>query len=104
MIVSVLMFYLKNHMSSYSLFQNLGIRSKTLYLFIGTELAVCMILALIGGCILGNVILFVCRIAIRNGFNGAILLENITVKSYLLTLLVSFLVYLISAMATHDVY
>ena len=104
LIVSVLMFYLKNHMSSYSLFQNLGIRSKTLYLFIGTELAVCMILALIGGCILGNVILFVCRIAIRNGFDGAILLENITVKSYLLTLLVSFLVYLISAMATHDVY
>lgn len=59
LIVSVFMFYLKNHMSSYTLFVNLGMRSMTLYLFVGMELLVCTIIALVAGSIIGNGILAV---------------------------------------------
>lgn len=104
LIVSVLLFYLKNHVKNYALFINLGMRSKTLYLFVGIELLSCIILSFAGGVILGNLILVICRAVIQRGFDGAVMLESITIKTYLLTLLVSFLVYLVSAMATHDVY
>lgn len=98
------MFYLKNHMSSYTLFVNLGMRSMTLYLFVGMELLVCTIIALVAGSIIGNGILAVCRIVIRRGFGGTISFHRITAKTYLFTLLVIFLIYLISAMATRDIY
>lgn len=104
LIASVLMFYLKNHMNSYQLFQNLGIRSKTLYLFLATELFGCILVSLIGGFLLGNVILLLGRMMIQRGISSSAVLESITIKSYLLTILVSFFVYLISAMATHDIY
>lgn len=104
LIVSVFMFYLKNHMSSYTLFVNLGMRSMTLYLFVGMELLVCTIIALVAGSIIGNGILAVCRIVIRRGFEGTISFHRITAKTYLFTLLVIFLIYLISAMATRDIY
>ena len=104
LIVSVLMFYLKNHVKNYALFLNLGMRTRTLYLFVGIELVSCMLISLVGGCILGNVILLACRAIINSGFDGTIVLESVTIKTYLLTLLVSFLVYLVSAMATHDIY
>ena len=92
LIVSVFMFYLKNHMSSYTLFVNLGMRSMTLYLFVGMELLVCTIIALVAGSIIGNGILAVCRIVIRRGFEGTISFHRITAKTYLFTLLVIFLI------------
>lgn len=104
LIVSVLIFYLKNHISSYALFQNLGIRSRTLYLFIGAELLTCIVFSLLGGYLFGNIVLFLCRSLITGGLKGAVVLEHVTVKSYLLTFLISFLLFLISAMATHDIY
>ena len=104
LIVSVLMFYLKNHVKNYTLFLNLGMRSRTLYLFVGIELVSCMLISLVGGCICGNMILLASRALITSRFAETVVLSDITVKTYLLTLLVSFLVYLVSAMATHDIY
>lgn len=104
LITSVLLFYLKHHIKNYALFINLGMRSRTLYLFVGVELLSCIILSLVIGIVLGNVILILCGAVIRNGFEGGITLEAVTGKTYLLTVAVGFLVYLISAMATHDIY
>lgn len=104
LVVSVLIFYLRHHVSSYALFQNLGIRSRTLYLFIGAELLTCIVFSLLGGYLFGNIVLFLCRSLITGGLEGKVVLEHVTVKSYLLTVLISFLLFLISAMATHDIY
>lgn len=104
LVVSVLIFYLRHHVSSYALFQNLGIRSRTLYLFIGAELLTCIVFSLLGGYLFGNIVLFLCRSLITGGLEGKVVLEHVTVKSYLLTFLISFLLFLISAMATHDIY
>lgn len=83
---------------------NLGMRSRTLYLFVGIELLSCIMISMIGGSILGNLILVLCRIAIGKAFHGTLVVGGITIKTYLLTLLVSILVCLVSAMATRDVY
>lgn len=104
LIVSVLLFYLKHHVKNYALFLNLGMRSRTLYLFVGIELLSCIVISIIGGSILGNLILVFCRLAIGKAFHGTQVVGGITIKTYLLTLLVSFLVFLVSAMATRDVY
>lgn len=104
LIVSVLLFYLKHHVKNYALFLNLGMRSKTLYLFVGIELVSCIVVSIIAGSILGNLILGICKTAIERGNGGAMVLGSLTIKTYLLTLLVSFVVFLISMMATHDVY
>ncbi len=104
LVTLVLLFYLKHHMKNYTLFINLGMRSRTLYLFVGAQLLSCIVVALVAGTVLGNVILFICRTVIRKGFEGSIVFQSVTGKTYLLTLFVSFLIYLISAMATHDIY
>lgn len=104
LIVSVLIFYLKNHISRYTLFQNLGIRSRTLYLFIGMELMVCLLVSLAGGYLVGNMVLLACRSVIRQGLQSAVTLGTVTIKSYLFTFLVFLLILLVSAMATHDIY
>lgn len=104
LITSVLLFYLKHHIKNYALFINLGMRSKTLYMFVGVELLSCIIISLVTGMVFGNIILIICSTVIKRGFEGTIVLEAVTVKTYLLTVVVSFFVYLISAMATHDIY
>lgn len=104
LIVSVLMFYLKNHMKNYALFINLGMRSQTLYLFIGVEILSCIILSIVGGCLFGNLLSFLARKLIEKGVGQAVVLNGISVKTYLFTLLISVLLVLVSAMATHDIY
>ncbi|MGN1166706.1 MAG: FtsX-like permease family protein [Lachnospiraceae bacterium] len=104
LIVSVLMFYLKNHVKNYALFLNLGMRSRTLYLFVAIEIVSCIIISIIGGCVIGNIFLLICKIIFKNGFGDTIVLEGISIKTYLLTFAVSFLIFLISGMATRDIY
>lgn len=104
LIISVLLHYLKNNMKNYSMFLNLGMRRETLFWYVGIELVSCIVLSFFFSALLGNGILFLCRIMMGRVMAGGISLGNVTVKTYLLTYLCAFGIYVVALMATHDIY
>lgn len=104
LMVSVLLSYLRKRMKNYGIFVNLGIRKKTLYLYMGVEFAGCMLLSVIGGYLLGNVVLLVIRLVMQHGTDMGERLGNISGETYVFTFLLTSAVLLISMVIVHDMY
>ena len=68
LMVFVLVFYMKKWTQNYSVFVTLGIRKKALYTIIGIEIAVAFLCSLIAGGLLGNMIMFLFRKVIFQGY------------------------------------
>jgi len=104
LIVNVLLFYLKNHMKNYNIFLNLGMRRRSLTMYVGIELVSSMFFSVLAGFVLGNVILFLCRQVIGKAQGEGAVFSSVTGFTYLFTFLTVFFIYGVSLMATRDIY
>lgn len=104
LLVFVLIFYLKKRIQSYSMFITLGIRKKTLFIIMGLEMAVSIACSLILGLFVGGGIILVFKRFVRVLLGAEFVLAPVTWKIYAEALGVVLLIYLVSFMATRDIF
>lgn len=104
LIVNVLLYYMKNHMKDYSMFLNLGMRKQTLGFYVATELISSMVVSLLAGTVLGNGIVRLCRVLITKAKADGVAFSPLTQKTYLGTLACVLIIFVVSVLATHDIY
>ncbi len=104
LITYILIYYLKNRMKSFGVLLTLGIRRKTLNLFVGIELGASIILSVLGGLVLGNVLLFGFRKLVMYALSGKIIFGMMTGKTYVKTLGMAVLVFALAIVVTYGVY
>ena len=103
LMVFVLIFYLRKWIQNYSIFVTLGIRRKALWTIAGLEIGLGFVFSYIGGVIVGNGVLLLFRKIVGNMVGDQINLSYASKTTYLVSLAVLFLVYLVSLMATRDI-
>lgn len=104
LIVFVLLFYLQNRLAGYGMFITLGIRRRTLALFIALEFAGSFLSSVTFGCLLGNGLLLLFRQFVRRALGGEAVLLAAGIGTYGKMLLTMAGIYLAALMATRDVY
>ena len=103
-LISVFVSYLRKRMKNYGIMINLGIRKKTLYLYMGLELAGCIMGALAGGYLFGNIVLSAVRIVISGKVDSGQTLGKITPGTYGWTLMMTLVIFLLVLVIIHDLY
>lgn len=104
LITYILIYYLKNRMKSFGVLLTLGIRRKTLNIFVGAELGASIVLSVLGGLVFGNVLLFGFRKLVLYALNEKILFGMMTEKTYAKTLGMAVLVFVLAFVVTYGVY
>lgn len=104
LITYILVYYLKNRMKSFGVFLTLGIRRKTLNLFVGAELGAAIVLSLLGGLALGNILLFCFRKLTLYALGSQVVFGVMTWRTYTKTLGMTVLVYALAFVVTYGVY
>lgn len=104
LITYILIYYLKNRMKSFGVLLTLGIRRKTLNLFVGAELGAAILLSVLGGLIFGNILLFVFQKLTLYILSSKIIFGAMSVKTYTKTLGMAVLVFLLAFVVTYGVY
>lgn len=102
--VSVLLSYFKKRMKNYGIFINLGMRKKTLYLSMIAEIAVCMVMSVLGGYLLGTGFLFLIRAGLKANTVIGSQTGNVSASSYLTTFLFVLLTFTLSLVIIHEMY
>lgn len=104
LITYILIYYLKNRMKSFGVLLTLGIRRKTLNLFVGAELGASIVLSVLGGLVFGNILLFGFRKLTLYALGGKIIFGMMTVRTYTKTLGMAVLVFVLAFIVTYGVY
>lgn len=104
LLISVLLSYLRKRVKNYGIMVNLGIRQKTLYLYMGLEFAGCIFLSIVGGCLLGTLLLQVVRVVLGRSVGAGAKIGHIGGATYGWTIFLTLLVFLIAMVIVHDLY
>lgn len=104
LIISVLMFYLKTHVRNYGIFLTLGMRKRTLYIFLAIELLSCIIISMFLGVLFGKIIHILCCKGIETIAGETLVLGQVTYKSYLYSVETIVAMFVISVLLTHEIY
>lgn len=104
LIISILLFYLKTRIKNYGIFTTLGMRKRTVYLFIAAEIVACIVVSIVLGLIFGTFLRTLCVFGIIKLCGDLITPVKPAIGSVLITIFITLVIYLFATLLTKEMY